>query len=334
MSKKAILLINVGTPDHANKKSVGRYLREFLSDKRVIDLPSLLRWPLVNLFILPLRIKKSTLAYQKIWQDGGSPLLIYMQRLSAALSRVLGPEYQVEFGMRYGEPSIQTALAKLKDSNDLTVVPLYPQYSSAATGSAIEKTLKLLTNDWNIPALNVIRDFYNYPDFIAAYADVISNHINGKAIDLVLFSYHGLPGRHINKSQCHAVCDHQAACPAISDENHFCYRAQCYATSQLIANQLNLRPQQFHVSFQSRLGRTPWIKPYTDLLLPELIAKGVKHIAIVSPSFVADCLETVEEINIRLREQWLALGGQSFTFIPCLNDSAPWVNALARLITG
>jgi ferrochelatase len=331
MNKHGVLLINLGTPEQCAPQSVYCYLTEFLNDPRVIDLPGFLRWVLVNLVIIPLRFKKSAAAYQKIWSDCGSPLLVNSRKLQQALAVELGNAYQVELGMRYGKPSIQSALAKLAHCHRLTLLPLFPQYSAAATGSAIASALNILSAQWNIPEIFIKRDFYDHPHFIAAYADVIKKNIAGKNIERIVFSYHGLPERHIQKSNCQASCDHAAACPPMNDSNLFCYRAQCHATTHLLAKALNLNAQHYRVAFQSRLGRTPWIKPYTDLLLPELMQQGVKNIAVVCPSFVADCLETLEEINIRAREQWLKLGGKEFIFIPCLNDHPAWVTGLAEI---
>jgi protoporphyrin/coproporphyrin ferrochelatase len=330
--RKGVLLINLGTPDNCHPKAVKRYLSEFLNDPRVIDLPYVLRKVLVNFIILPFRYKKSAAAYQKIWTDSGSPLLVNSQQCQAALSSVLGRDYQVELGMRYGQPSIQSALAKLHGVTSLHVIPLFPQYSSAATASALQVLFAEVAKKWNIPAMTVKNDFYNHPGFITAYADVIKQHLQHKKIDLLLFSYHGLPERHINKSECIAFCNRLQGCPQIDVNNHYCYRSQCFITSSLLAKVLGLKENEYAVSFQSRLGRTPWIKPYTDLLLPELRQQGVKSIAIVCPSFVSDCLETLEEIDIRAREQWLALGGESFTFIPCLNDHPMWVKTLESMV--
>lgn len=352
MTKKGILLINLGTPDNCEPRSVYRYLTEFLNDPRVVDLPSILRWILVNIIIVPLRFKKSAKAYQKIWTAQGSPLLFNSQQIAQALAQELGKTYQVELAMRYGNPSIATALEKLKDCASLNIIPLFPQYSSAATGSAVAKAFEWIGKQWNIPEITVMKDFYNNPDFIAAYADVIQKNINnkkidskqlgfrlgednnvenssGKRIDKILFSFHGLPERHIHKSACQAKCDSVNACRPINEDNQFCYRAQCYATSRLLARALNLTSDQYTVCFQSRLGRTPWIKPYTDLVLSELIHQGIKNIAIVCPSFVADCLETLEEINIRAREQWQALGGGEFVFVPCINAHPAFIKGLA-----
>lgn len=333
MHKKAILLVNLGTPDHCDGKSVRRYLREFLNDKRVIDLPFFIRWPLVNLLIVPFRYKKTTAAYQQVWKISGSPLLTISKDIQHGLKEILGAAYQVELGMRYGQPSIQSALEKLSDYDSITVIPLFPQYSSAANGSAIEQVLSCIEKKWNIPELIIKQDFYHLPGYINAYAEVIKQQLGNQKNSKIIFSYHGLPERHINKSQCIATCDRISACPAITEKNRFCYRAQCYATTRLIATAMQLSEDDYTVAFQSRLGRTPWIKPYTDFLLPELIQQGVKNIVVVSPSFVADCLETLEEINIRMRKQWLELGGEDFVFVPCVNDNKIWLNALAELVS-
>ncbi len=331
--KKGILLINVGTPNSSDVKSVKRYLREFLSDPRMIDLPAIVRWILVNIFIVPFRSRRSAAAYQKVWTKHGSPLWVNTVKFRNELVKELDGKYQVAVGMRYGSPSIAKALSELKDCTSLSVVPLFPQYSSSATGSAIQKTLEILHKQWNIPAINIINEFYDHPGFISSYAEVVRGALADKQVDMLLFSYHGLPERHIDKSDCTAACDHVNACPALSKSNAYCYRAQCYRTADLIAKELNLSPVLYRVAFQSRLGRTPWIKPYTDLLLPELIKSDVKKIAVVCPSFVVDCLETLEEVNIRLREQWLELGGEEFVFVPCLNANPTWVKAIANKIT-
>lgn len=330
MNKKGILLINLGTPDNPNVKSVRRYLKEFLSDPRVIDLPFIMRWLLLHLFILPTRPKKSAEAYQKIWTDSGSPLLVHSDALKNALALALGDNYQVELGMRYGNPRIKTSLNKLKDCHEVVILPLFPQYSSAATGSAIEKSIKLIAKQWNIPQITIINHFYNHPGFITAYADIIKN--SNTENNFILFSYHGLPERHINKSQCKSNCDRMNSCPQIDEKNSFCYRAQCYTTSDLLAKSLKLKPNQYTTAFQSRLGKTPWIQPYTDTIFSELIQQGVKNLTVVCPSFVADCLETLEEIGIRARKDWQILGGNEFTLVPCLNNHPLWIKALQSIL--
>lgn len=333
MKKIGILLINLGTPDNCDTQSVRRYLKEFLNDPRVIDIPSPARWLLLNAVILPFRPKKSAKAYQKIWLPSGSPLLTNGYALKKALADQLGKNYQVDIGMRYGNPSIASALENLKNCNRLIILPLFPQYSSAATGSALEKCLSLISQNWNIPEIKAINSFYNHTGFISAYAEIIKQHLGKQEIDLLLFSYHGLPERHISKSACLANCTYVDACPASNTNNQYCYRAQCYATSHALASTIGLTSDKYATSFQSRLGRTPWIKPYTDELFSELRQKNITNIAVVSPSFVADCLETLEEINIRAREQWHALGGKTFISIPCLNSEPLWVDALVNMIT-
>jgi ferrochelatase len=330
MSKCGVLLINLGTPDNCDSSSVYRYLKQFLNDPRVIDLPKLIRFLLVNVLIVPFRYKRSARAYQQIWTPAGSPLLVNSHALVQALARQLGEDFHVELGMRYGNPSIASAVAKLSSCQRIVVIPLFPQYSSAASGSAMQEFLKHISMQWNIPEVHLSRDFFNHPGFILAYAALIQKHVANKVWDKIIFSYHGLPERHINKSQCRASCSRLQSCPPVDDLNAYCYRAQCYETSRLLAQQLQLEDAQYQVTFQSRLGRTPWIKPYTDLALIELRKNNIKNIAIVCPSFVADCLETVEEINLQAREQWRALGGENFIFIPCLNDDAIWVKELAN----
>jgi ferrochelatase len=332
MKKIGILLVNLGTPDNPDGKSVYRYLKQFLNDPRVIDLPRVFRWTLTNLIIVPFRYKKSAEAYRQIWTSAGSPLLTNSINLKNALAAVLGEEYQVELAMRYGNPSIAKVITAMHACSQIITVPLFPQYSSAATGSAMEAVLKEISKQWNIPKIVCLNEFYDQPGFIDAYVDQIKNSIADKNIDHVVLSYHGLPERHLTKSECQANCDHVAACPAINIKNAFCYRAQCYQTSARIAEKLQWREDQYTVAFQSRLGRTPWIKPYTDFVLPELFQKGIKNIAIVCPSFVADCLETLEEINLRARADWQKLGGNTFLFVPCINDHSLWVNGLAHMV--
>lgn len=324
---KGILLINLGTPDNCDPKSVRRYLTQFLNDPMVIDLPGIVRWFLVNCLVIPRRYKNAAAAYQKIWLrdninsslGSGSPLLVYSEAMKKALGIELGDRYQVELGMRYGNPSIQAALGKLEGCDTLSVLPLFPQYASAATGSAIREFLSIIskTKQWRISQIRIQEYFYKHPGFIAAYAHIIQKYIQenlqNKKLDMLLFSYHGLPKRQLYKSTP-------------------CYQTQCFATSDALANALGLSQNQYRVSFQSRLGRTPWIEPYTDLILPEFIQQGIRNIAIVCPSFVADCLETLEEINIRAREQWQLLGGDKFVFIPCLNTELLWIKAMAEMV--
>lgn len=333
MPEKGILLINIGTPDNSSAISIYHYLKQFLSDPRVVDLNYIIRWFFVNFVILPWRSRKSANAYRKIWMKEGSPLLVHSNQLKAALALELGKDYQVEIGMRYGNPSIHAAYHKLRECKTLTVIPLFPQYTAAATGSAIANLLAVLNKEWDLPQQIFIKNaFYKNAEFISAYANIISHAMVGKKTDLLLFSYHGLPLRHLIKSGCQAACDNLKACFPLNQNNNNCYRAQCFETSRLLAEALELKSHQYKVCFQSRLGKTPWIKPYTDLLLPELFQQGIRNIAVACPSFVTDCLETLEEVNIRAREQWLALGGEEFIFVPCLNTHSAWVKALGNIV--
>lgn len=329
---QGILLINLGTPDQADTRSVYRYLTEFLNDPRVIDLPTVVRAILTNLCIVPFRAKKSSEAYQKIWTDQGSPLLVNSIALEQALAQVLGKDYQVVLAMRYGQPDIQQALEKLSCCSALTIIPLFPHYASASTGSALEEVLRQIKKQNNIPSMHIINNFYAHPGFIAALAAVTqATLVDQTSVDHFLLSYHGLPVRQIDKSGCVASCNRIDACPEVGAQNLYCYRAQCYATSRLWAQALNISSDRYTVGFQSRLGRTPWIKPYSDLILPQLREQGVNHLAVACPAFVSDCLETLEEVNIRMRQQWFDLGGKDFTFIPCVNAHPLWVQALAEM---
>lgn len=326
--KKGLLLINLGTPNHPDPSSVRRYLREFLIDKRVITLPAALRYLLLYGFILPFRAKQTARAYQHIWTSNGSPLRVNSLALQQKVQSLAQDEYIVSFGMRYGEPSIKTALTALSSCADITVLPLYPQYSSAATGSSIEKVLSLMANQISLPSLTIIRDFHQHSDFIAAVAATIKPYVSTH--DYILFSYHGLPEQHLIQGGCRARC--QTACPAITASETACYRAQSFQTTRSIVKQLELDPTQYSTSFQSRLGKTPWIQPYTDDCLIELANRGIKRLAVTCPSFVADCVETLEEIGIRAKKQWLSLGGEQLTLIPCVNDSDLWAHAILNII--
>lgn len=331
-SKIGVLLINLGTPEKCDPKSVYAYLKQFLNDPRVIDLPTVVRYVLVNWVIIPFRYKQSAHAYQQIWSNKGSPLLTNGQDLVNAVRKEFDTSMQIELGMRYGNPSIEFAFTALKNCQKIIAIPLFPQYSSAATGSAIEELFRVLGDQWNIPEISVKKDFFNNANFIAAYASLIKEHLKDKKMDVLIFSFHGLPERHIDKSTCRSVCSRSESCPKLDQLNNYCYRAQCYETSRLIAKDLHLSSSDYVVSFQSRLGKTPWIKPYTDMVLEELRQKKVEDIAVVCPSFVSDCLETLEEINIRARTQWLELGGHDFVFIPCLNTHPTWVEGLVKMI--
>lgn len=339
-----VLLVNLGTPDAPETGAVRRYLREFLSDPRVLDIPAPLRQLLLNAVILPFRPRRSAAAYRKVWgpadsrsgSGSGSPLLKNGKALRAALEKTLGTEYRVVLGMRYGSPSLSTALGELADlgCEQVVVLPLFPQYASSSTGSALERVYALAGAEWNTQALHVLPPFYDHPDFISSLAELASPEIRAFNPDHVLMSYHGLPERQIQKSDRagHHCLKSADCCAKMSDANRWCYRAQCFETSRLLASELGLADAQYSVAFQSRLGRTPWIEPYTDVRIPELAQAGTRRLAVICPSFTADCLETLEEIGIRAAEQWSSVGGTELRLIPCVNASSRWVDAVANWV--
>lgn len=333
--RTGVLLINLGTPDAPRVPEVRRYLRELLSDPRVLDMNPLGRWLLLNLVILPFRPRDSAAKYRLVWRPEGSPLLYYGQQLRDAVAKELGDHYVVDLGMRYGEPTIAAALERLLGSqiDRLIALPLFPQYASATTGSVVQRCLELLLRHVDLPQVQIAGAFYDDVAFIEAVVAMIDNAYAEFQPDYTLLSYHGLPEHQVRKSESPDVaCDRVGACPSIGAGNRMCYRAQCFETSRLIAAAMGLGEDAYGVSFQSRLGRTKWIQPYTEEVLPELAKRGIKRLMVASPSFVADCLETLEELGIRLKERWLALGGEAFKLVPSLNIHPQWVAALANKV--
>jgi ferrochelatase len=331
-----VLLANLGSPEAPTARAVRRYLREFLGDPRVLDIPALPRWLLLNMVILPTRPRASARAYAQIWTPEGSPLLVHGRALRDQLAKRLGDGFVVELAMRYGEPAIAPALQRLAEADveRILVVPLFPQYSAAATGSALEAIYRAAGARWNVPPLEVLDSFYREPAFVSALAAVAREVPGHQRPDHVLFSYHGLPERQIRKSDptgAHCFASN-TCCEEIGSANRFCYRAHCVATSRALAAELGLLDSEWTISFQSRLGRTPWIRPYTDEILPFLRKRGVERLAVLCPAFVADCLETIEEIGIRGREQWRQLGGKELILVPCLNAHPKWVETLAAWV--
>jgi ferrochelatase len=315
---------------------VRRYLREFLSDPRVLDIGPVGRTALLYGVILPFRPQKSAEAYRKIWLKEGSPLLVYGNALRDRLQDALGPGWVVELGMRYQSPSLRSAIEKLRARGvrEVSVVPLYPQYASSSTGSSLEEMYRLVGEAWNVEALRVLPPFYDRPAFLDAFADVGRPVLAEARPDHVLFSFHGLPERQVKKSDpTGAHCLASAECCDVQvPANRWCYRAQCFFTARALAARLGLEEGKWTVTFQSRLGRTPWIRPYTDVVIPELARKGVKRLVVFSPAFVADCLETLEEIGIRAKDQFLASGGEALTLVPSLNAHPSWVRGLTRML--
>ncbi len=329
-TSSAIIFLNVGTPDSYKVADVRSYLREFLSDPRVIDIPWVFKNLLLYGVILPFRSPRSAKLYKKVWTAKGSPLLTYTQDFVKSLQEMRSPgSPSINFAMRYGSPSIKQQLEKLLNKKQITIFPLFPQYASSSTGTAVAECFNILKKSWNIPAVKVVAPFYNHPGYIKAYVTLIKEkQQQTKDWEHLIFSYHGLPERHIIKSEGEEnLCKRTQPCPK-NNVSNYCYRAQCYESSRLMASQLSLSEDQYTVCFQSRLGRTPWIHPYTDDVLKKLREKGIKRIGVVCPSFVIDCLETLQEIGMEALEDWVSLGGENLSLVPCLNASKQWLDAV------
>ena len=342
MERWGLLLINLGTPDDPSPAAVRRYLAEFLDDPRVIDLPGWKRWLLLNLVILPFRPRKSAEAYRKIWTERGSPLLFHGQdlvaKLQTALDAALGEgAAKVALAMRYQSPSILDALARFQRAgiDRIAVFPLFPHYASSSWGSAIEQLNQDAGRLLNVPTLQVLPVYYEHPAFVRAFGAVARPVLDAFQPDRVLLSYHGLPERHMRDGDLsggqHCLAS-ATCCDLIVPANRFCYRAQCYATTRALVPELGLADGSHEVSFQSRLGSTPWIQPFTDHRVVELAQAGVKKLAVLVPSFTADCLETLEEIAIRARAEFVAHGGEDLRLVPSLNSHDAWVEAILEML--
>ncbi len=332
MAKNIILLINTGTPDKPEVPQVRRYLSEFLNDKRVIDLPWLLRKILVNLIIVPFRAPKSTKLYKKLWTPKGSPLLYNLINLANKVQSRVSKDYQVVGAMRYGNPSLQSVLAGIKAQSpeQIVVFPLFPHYASATTGSIHEYVLNEVKS-WNvIPEIRFVGQFYSNPAFIDAFVKQIRKY-EPQTYDHIVFSYHGLPMRQIQKVHPDQDC-YQCKC---SDEfpqhGGFCYKATCYETSRLLAAKLELPAEKFSTSFQSRLSKN-WLTPFTDSTLRKLAHSGSKRVLVVAPAFVADCLETLVEIGDEYQQLFKEEGGAELLLVESLNDKDDWADAIIKII--
>ena len=335
MSKKGILLVNLGTPDSPSVADVRKYLREFLMDGRVIDVNPVWRSILVKGIIAPFRGPKSAKLYQEIWSEKGSPLLYYSILQAELLQKKLGDDYQVEMAMRYQSPSIESALAKLKDAkvDSIKVLPLFPHYASASTGSVLEKVMNLVKQWQTIPPISFVNSFHDNELMIETFADNAIKH-QPENYDHILFSFHGLPQRQLIKS------DHSGqhclkidnCCATLTENNKFCYSAQCHDTARLIVEKLGIEKDKFTVCFQSRLGKDPWVKPYTSEVVAELAKKGVKKLLVFCPAFVADCLETIYEVSVEYNDEFKALGGEHVQLVESLNDNPKWIEAMEELV--
>ena len=328
---KGVLLVNLGSPQSPEPQDVKPYLDEFLMDKYVIDVPFLLRALLVRGIILRKRPEKSSEAYRKIWWDEGSPLIILSERMHEKVKKHV--EVPVALGMRYGQPSILTALQELHGQgvDDVLLVPLYPQHAMASTVTVEVKAEEMRKKHFPDMKMTNMPAFYNKPDYIKALSNSITESVKDFDYDHLLFSYHGIPERHIRKTditKSHCKID-KSCCNTPSPAHEFCYRHQCYETTKLVVKELGIPEGKYSQTFQSRLAGDKWLDPYTDVEINKLPAKGIKKLAVVTPAFVADCLETLEEIAMEANEEFKHNGGEEFHAIPCLNDGDEWIEVLS-----
>lgn len=333
-AKQGILLVNLGSPDSTRVSDVRSYLREFLMDPRVIDMPHAMRWALVNGVIAPFRSGKSAEAYRKIWTDEGSPLVCLSRRLAGRLQEQTGID--VGLAMRYGKPGIGDSIEKLSIAGvrRLLVIPLFPHYAMSSYESAVVEVRRVAGELAPWLSLEVMPPFFDHAKYLDALVSVARPHLSQEDGSHLLFSFHGVPENHILKtdptgSHCLKI---QECCKTASAAHHTCYRRQCVATVEGFVARAALLPGSYSFSFQSRLGKGRWLQPATDDQLVRLARSGVRRLAVICPAFTADCLETIEEIGIRGKETFLAEGGAEFSLVPCLNDHPVWVNALAAMV--
>jgi len=332
--KKGILLVNLGSPDSTKTKDVRKYLDEFLMDERVIDIPYWKRYLLIKGIILNVRPKKSAAAYKKIWWDEGSPLVVISERFTKKVAAKL--DIPVTLGMRYGSMSIKNAIQELHEQGveETLLIPLYPHFAMSSYETVVEKAKEVNRRDFPNMKINSLPVFYNEPGYIKAMCNNIKNHLNGFDYDHLLFSYHGIPERHIFKSdttKSHCKLD-KSCCTTPSKAHSTCYKHQCLETTRQIVEQLDLKEGTYSNSFQSRLLKDPWLRPYTDFELEKFPKEGKKKLAVVTPAFVADCLETLEEIAMEGKDEFLKAGGESYKHIPCMNDNDEWVDVMCNWI--
>jgi ferrochelatase len=334
MGKKGLLLVNLGTPDSPEVGDVRKYLDQFLMDERVIDVNIINRTLLVKGLIVPFRSPKTSKLYKEIWDENGSPLLYFSKIQAALVQEQLGDEYHVELAMRYQNPSILSALEKMKAGlvESIKVIPLFPQYASASSGSVIQSVMEIVSRWATIPPVSFVNSFHDNELMIETFAGNAGKY-QPETYDHILFSFHGLPERQLLK------CDHTGhyclkkdnCCDTLNDTNKFCYSAQGHDTARLIAKKLNIAREDYTVCFQSRLGKEPWVQPYTTDVLKKLAAEGKKRLLVFSPAFVADCLETLYEITVEYHEEFRALGGEHVQLVESLNDHPKFIEALVGM---
>jgi ferrochelatase len=330
--KTAVLLINLGTPDSPSVGDVRKYLFQFLNDARVIDIPWLLRALLVNLIIVPFRAPKSAKIYQELWTKEGSPLLLHSKNVTQKVQEKLKDKADIYLAMRYQSPSIDSVLEEIRKKNyaKIIVIPLYPQYASSSTGSTLEKVMQIISKWYVIPELSMVSQYYDEAGYLDAFAERGKAHI-GNNYEHILFSYHGLPVRQVDKVYENGPCSDHHCEDQLDEENAFCYKAACYETTRQIASRLNIPKEKYTVAFQSRLDKK-WLEPFSDKVVEELAKKGVKKLLVFSPAFTADCLETTIEIGSEYKEIFEEHGGQHLQLVESLNDHPLWIDTLEKMV--
>ena len=331
-----LLLINLGTPEAPNTAPVRRYLAEFLADPRVLSMPAPVRWFLLYCIILPFRPRKSAKAYKKVWDpERGSPLMFHSLDLTEGVAQALGQDWHVVLGMRYGKPSLASALDELIDKgcDRIFAMPLYPQFASSTTGSTLEHLYELAGKRPWVPPLTVIPAFHDHPDYLDATVAAAAPIVEATVDPHVVFSFHGVPESQVkitdlSKGRTHCLAS-DSCCETLGPANRGCYRAQCVATAKGLAERMGIPRERWSIGFQSRLGPVQWLQPYTDHVLEELSDKGVDPVVVLTPSFVADCLETLEEIGMEAKEDYT---GGELSVAPCLNAHPQWVRAVAQIV--
>lgn len=333
MPKTGVLLINLGTPDSPSVGDVRKYLFEFLNDPRVIDIPAALRFFLVNFIIVPFRAPKSAKIYKELWTKDGSPILLYGESVKEKLQKELGDDFKVELAMRYQNPSLDDVLEKMEkvQYEKIIIIPLFPQYASASTGSAIDKAMKIISRWWVIPEIKIISQFHDNEGYLNTIVERAKKY-NVDDYDHVLFSYHGLPVRQVDKVyEDGRLCSEHHCEDEINEENLYCYKAECYNTTRLLAEKLNIPKENYTVCFQSRLDKK-WLEPFSDKIVIEQAKKGAKRLLAFSPAFVADCLETTVEIGIEYQKLFEENGGEKVQLVESLNDHPLWIETLKKMV--
>jgi ferrochelatase len=332
---KGIIIVNLGSPDSPSRNDVKKYLKEFLMDEKVIDINKFFRSILVKCIIAPIRSKKSAEAYETVWTKQGSPLISITKSFCEKLAKIVN--VPVTYCMRYGNPNVHKAMTELLQSNpkleEVFIAPMYPHYAMSSYESALENVKNYITKNYNHIKIKELKPFYDEPEYINLLSASIKKYTSTKDYDAILFSYHGLPIRHLKKSditKSHCYLKNEC-CKLKSDAWQFCYKHQVIETTDRVFEKLSLPENKKFIGFQSRLGKG-WIEPYTDQILEEMPSKNIKKLLIICPAFVTDCLETLEEINIRAKEIFIEKGGKEFDVVACLNDSEEWVNVFASYL--